>query len=128
MLHWPNLRPYNTKKCLDPSAGRVYISRDIVFDEHVFSFAHLHQNAGSRLRAKLAVLPNSLLNPSTSYGDAILLDHSASKSPCTNTNSSCTSVVDDIGLFGVQNGAQIRPNGCDFMCSVASDTPSTDRC
>jgi hypothetical protein len=57
---WPNLRPYNpTKlsyhslqcvflgynpmhkgyKCLHPPTNRVYISRDVVFDEHVFPFA-----------------------------------------------------------------------------------------
>jgi histone deacetylase 1/2 len=55
---WPNLRPYNKHKlefrskqcafleysnlhkgykCLDISTGRIYISRDIVFDETVFS-------------------------------------------------------------------------------------------
>jgi histone deacetylase 1/2 len=54
---WPNLRPYNNHKlsfrskecaflgysnlhkgfkCLDISTGRVYISRDVVFDENVF--------------------------------------------------------------------------------------------
>ena len=52
--YWPNLRPYNTRKlqfrskrcvflgysnqhkgfkCLDQSEGRVYISRNVVFDE-----------------------------------------------------------------------------------------------
>lgn len=57
---WPNLRPYNTKKlnfrtkqctfigyssahkgykCFDQSTGRVYISRDVVFDEQIFPFA-----------------------------------------------------------------------------------------
>ena len=56
---WPNLRPYNSRKlqfrskqcvflgynnlhmgfkCLDPAEGRVYISRDVVFDEHVYPF------------------------------------------------------------------------------------------
>ena len=56
---WPNLRPYNSKKlqfrskrcvflgynnlhkgfkCLEPNEGRVYISRDVTFDENVFSF------------------------------------------------------------------------------------------
>jgi len=55
---WPNLRPYNTRKlafrstrcvflgyssihkgfkCLEVSTGRVYISRDVVFDETIFS-------------------------------------------------------------------------------------------
>jgi hypothetical protein len=57
---WSNLRPYNPKKlnfrikqctflgyssahkgynCFDHTIGRIYISRDVVFDEHVFSFA-----------------------------------------------------------------------------------------
>lgn len=57
---WPNLRPYNSKKlnvrttqcvflgyssthkgykCFDRSNGRVYISRDVVFDENVFPFS-----------------------------------------------------------------------------------------
>lgn len=65
---WPNLRPYNTRKlafrstrcvflgysnmhkgykCLEGSTGRVYISRDVVFDEHIFPFAELHANAGA---------------------------------------------------------------------------------
>jgi histone deacetylase 1/2 len=54
---WPNLRPYNSRKlafrskrcaflgysnmhkgykCLDISSGRVYISRDVIFDEAIF--------------------------------------------------------------------------------------------
>ena len=64
---WPNLCPYNTHKlsfhskqcvflgysplhkgvkCLDVTSGRVYISRDVVFDEGVFPFARLNPNAG----------------------------------------------------------------------------------
>jgi hypothetical protein len=63
----PNLRPYNTHKlefcsrrcvflgysilhkgfkCLDPSSGRVYISRDVTFDENIFPFSELNPNAG----------------------------------------------------------------------------------
>jgi hypothetical protein len=78
---WPNLRPYNKHKlqfrskqcaflgysslhkgykCLDISTGRVYISRDIVFDESVFPFAALHSNAGARLRAEINLLPLTL--------------------------------------------------------------------
>lgn len=55
---WPHLRPYNKHKldfrsklcvflgysslhkgykCLDRSTGRVYISRDVIFDENIFS-------------------------------------------------------------------------------------------
>jgi len=80
---WPNLRPYNSRKlefrskrcaflgysnlhkgykCLDISTGRVYISRDVVFDENIFPFSELHANAGVRLRAEINLLPGHLLN------------------------------------------------------------------
>ena len=79
---WPNLRPYNTRKlafrstrcvflgysplhkgykCLDPSTGRVYISRDVIFDESIFPFSELHENAGARLRKEIFLLPDHLL-------------------------------------------------------------------
>ena len=84
---WPNLRPYNTHKfqfrskqcvflgysplhkgfkCLDPSTGRVYISRDVTFDENVFPFSQLHDHAGARLKAEVKCLHPSLLN--SDYG------------------------------------------------------------
>jgi histone deacetylase 1/2 len=79
---WPNLRPYNRHKlelrskrcaflsysnlhkgykCLDIQSGRVYISRDVIFDEEVFPFSTLHSNAGARLRAEIALLPSGLV-------------------------------------------------------------------
>jgi hypothetical protein len=85
---WPNLRPYNARKlefrskrcafigysnmhkgfkCLDISTGRVYISRDVVFDETMVPFSELHANAGARLQAEVHVLPDNLLNPSFSF-------------------------------------------------------------
>jgi histone deacetylase 1/2 len=57
---WPNLRPYNNHKlsfrsrlcvflgyspdhrgfrCLDRSTGRIYVSRDVVFDENSYPFS-----------------------------------------------------------------------------------------
>jgi hypothetical protein len=48
---------------LEISTGRVYISRDVVFDENVFPFALLHPNVGAQLRQELLLLPD-LLNPS----------------------------------------------------------------
>jgi hypothetical protein len=47
-------------KFRDISTGRRYMSRDIVFDESVFSFASLPSNAGSQLKAKILLLPSSL--------------------------------------------------------------------
>jgi hypothetical protein len=40
------------------STGRVYVSRDVVFDENVFPFAELHPNAGRRLREEILLLPH----------------------------------------------------------------------
>ena len=80
---WPNLRPYNAHKlafrsiqcvflgystlhkgykCLDLDSGRIYISRDVIFDEDVFPFSKLHPNAGPRLRQEINLLPSHLLN------------------------------------------------------------------
>ena len=80
--YWPNLRPYNSRKlafrstrcaflgyspihkgfkCLDISSGRIYISRDVVFDEGFFPFAHVHPNAGAQLRKEIILLPTHLL-------------------------------------------------------------------
>jgi histone deacetylase 1/2 len=91
---WPNLRPYNKKKlefrskecvflgysnlhkgfkCLDAKTGRVYISRDVVFDENVFPFSKLHPNAGSRLATEILLLPKHLSNSTgaDSVGDHV---------------------------------------------------------
>ena len=88
---WPNLRPYNQRKlafrskqcaflgysprhkgvkCLDISTGRVYISRDVVFNEHVFPFAELNPNAGHRLREEILLLPSDL-SPTTSNSEGL---------------------------------------------------------
>jgi hypothetical protein len=77
----PNLCPYNTRKlqfrskqcvfldfrdmhkgfeCLEVSTGRVYISRDVIFDENVFPFAFLHPNARACLRSEIINLSSDL--------------------------------------------------------------------
>jgi hypothetical protein len=87
---WPNLRPYNTRKlafrskrcvflgysplhkgvkCLDVSTGRVYISRDVVFDENIFPFHGLHPNAGALLKQQILLLPTNNLYESVSNID-----------------------------------------------------------
>ncbi|WVZ90814.1 hypothetical protein U9M48_037076 [Paspalum notatum var. saurae] len=81
---WPNLRPYNSHKlqfrskqcvflgysplhkgfkCLDISSGRVYISRDVTFDESMFPFSNLKPSTGRRLQEEISLLSPSLLNP-----------------------------------------------------------------
>jgi hypothetical protein len=44
-------------KCLDPKEGRVYISRDVVFDESVFPFSSLHPNAGANFELNSFFFP-----------------------------------------------------------------------
>jgi hypothetical protein len=52
-------------KCLDTRTSRIYISRDVVFYEDLFSFSKLHDNAGARLTSEILLLPPTLL-PSNS--------------------------------------------------------------
>jgi hypothetical protein len=47
-------------KCLEVSTGRVYISRDVTFDEEVFPFFKLNPNVGARLRSNVALLRPTL--------------------------------------------------------------------
>jgi histone deacetylase 1/2 len=94
---WPNLRPYNKRKlayrstqcvflgysplhkgvkCLDITTGRMYISRDVVFDENVFPFASLHPNAGRRLSQDILLLPtenNACTNEDVQHDDHMSL-------------------------------------------------------
>jgi hypothetical protein len=50
------------------STGRIYISRDVVFDENIFPFASLHPNAGARLRAEILLLPSNTSSISSNEG------------------------------------------------------------
>jgi hypothetical protein len=91
--YWPNLRPYNQHKlqfrskqcaflgysplhkgymCLDSQTGRIYVSRDVVFDEDVFPFANLHPNAGTQLCSEIPLLHPMLL---PNGGRNLALDH-----------------------------------------------------
>lgn len=143
---WPNLRPYNDKKlqfrskrcvflgynnlhkgfkCLDPSVGRVYISRNVIFDVKVFPFATLHPNAGARLRSEISLLPDPLLNPSTRIGDVSVTDHNVHSPVPTNAASSSIHVVQDTGRNSVQNGANSEENRGHFMCPPVGDSANS---
>jgi hypothetical protein len=83
----------------------VYISRDVVFDENVFPFSKLHDNAGARLRAEILLLPSSLRNPSS--GDDLVVDH---MSHDTRTNNFCEETGNLEGETA-NNGAGLHPGG-----------------
>ena len=110
---WPNLRPYNSHKlqlrsircvflgysnmhkgfkCLDISKGRIYISRDVIFDESVFPFASLHSTAGARYHSDVLLIPgdNAITNmdivhtvPTLSVFDASVQLQPGDDSLCT---------------------------------------------
>jgi hypothetical protein len=110
---------------LDPSEGHVYISRGIVFDENVFPFAHLHPNAGTRLRMEIALLPASLLPSSSTFGDAILRDqHSPNIVPTNPLSSACASPL-NAEKNPVQIGEGMALNDPHFMCVPGGSCPGT---
>jgi hypothetical protein len=117
---WPNLRPYITHKlafcstkcvfigysplhkgfkCLEPKTGRVYISRVVVFDEQIFPFSELHENAGARLRKEILLLPHHLQPNSHSIGDK------SSNAQLVNATDSMLS-CDDVQESGSNNGVE----------------------
>jgi hypothetical protein len=59
-------------KCLDISTGRIYISRDVIFDEQIFPFAELHANEGARLRSEIELLPSNLYDSSLLFGSTTI--------------------------------------------------------
>ncbi|XP_066385209.1 uncharacterized protein [Miscanthus floridulus] len=103
--------------------GRVYISRDIVFDENVFPFSELHPNAGARLRAEISLLPESLLR-STSFGDAKLHDRHVTNS-VPNTVSSSPGCQLDAGTNLASNGGKMALPAHHHMCLGGGDQATT---
>jgi histone deacetylase 1/2 len=131
---WPNLRPFNSTKlqfrskkcvflgyshlhkgfkCLDPAEGRIYISRDVIFDENIFPFSSLRLNAGARLRGEIVLLHPSLLSPNASFGDASLRDQFTSP---TNPLPSSTDSTEHAGENFTTNGGFLPSPRRYFSC------------
>ena len=115
-------------KCLDPKDGRVYISRDVVFDEHIFPFASLHPNAGALLRKEVELLPDLFPSSATSPGNITSLhQHMLSPNP-TNSSSSSIDVADSTGTSPSLNDAENRRHNAHlpghFMCSPVGGSAS----
>lgn len=108
VLSWVIVTCIKGYKCLDISTGRVYISRDVIFDETIFPFAELHPNAGARLRSKILLLPDSLLNPSSGSENDISFDHSGNSIPTNQLHE-----LADSGENLEQNGAAAASNASD---------------
>lgn len=81
-------------KCLDPSSGRVYVSLDVIFDESVFPFQSLHENAGRCLSAEIDLLPQSLLNLNT-FGNGV----AQSTGHVTNLPNDTNNSVEETSVF-----------------------------
>lgn len=108
---------------MDPLEGRVYVSRDVVFDESVFPFATLHPNAVAWLCAELALLPNVLLNPSASFGDTSLHDQTVVSCLHTNATHSALVVVDVTGTNSSSSGEETGERHRYFMCPLSGGSP-----
>jgi hypothetical protein len=102
---WPNLRPYNPRKldlrskqctfvgysanhkgykCLDRQSGRVFISRDVVFDESVFPFKNnsTHCSSAPHNSNQPTVLPS--FTPLSHYTEQFLTDENPTIAQSTN--------------------------------------------
>lgn len=133
---WPNLRPYNTHKfqfhstqcvflgysplhkgfkCLDLSTGRVYISRDVTFDENIFPFSKLHPNAGARLRHEISLLSTDLQPQSSDQGGELMDDHTFDTNNINESNEVCAGNDVDLENAGgdIDLQADLVPNAAE---------------
>jgi hypothetical protein len=132
---WPNLCPYNTHKfafrsalcvflgysnqhkgykCLEPSSGRVYISRDVIFDETVCPFSTLHPNAGAHLQAEILLRYPTLCN--AHEGERV------GEPNVTNVADTTIESFADTGDSGVEDGA----NDGEILAPGSAGAPTCD--
>lgn len=128
---WPKLKPYNTHKlafrslrclflgysslhkgfkCQDVSTRRIYISRDVIFNENIFPFSELHDNAGATLRSQIDLLPPHLHNFSTPMSMTPACTDVAKSSNNLRTSSASNSGGNGAPDSGFQDSIQDAPN------------------
>jgi hypothetical protein len=97
-------------KCLKVANGRIYIPRDMVFDENIYPFSKLHSNAGAKLRAEIVLLSPSLLLFDLSVSNVNNIEEPLANCPNPgNQNSSmCSSVQISISPGTEANGDLAR--------------------
>ncbi|WVZ53157.1 hypothetical protein U9M48_004138 [Paspalum notatum var. saurae] len=141
---WPNLRAYNDRKlnfrtrrcvflgyssshkgykCLDPSTGRVYISRDVVFNEHIFPFETLKNPAPVSNSHHPVLLPT--LNKSI-YSEHSLIEHHISDQPAFG-DSHMRGEQTNQTTNGDVSGTSSPSTGGETAGPSDSDSRSTDR-
>jgi hypothetical protein len=92
---------------LDVAEGRIYISRDVVFDETDYPFIKLNPNAGARLRSEILLLPQQLKSPPTGQGDEFIDNSNIDVHLIhASTNGSCSS--EHVAKNSGENGAGNR--------------------
>jgi hypothetical protein len=107
-------------KCLEPSAGRVYISHDVVFDETVFPFSKLHPNVGAQLCSEILLHP-MLLNSCGDSGVSVANMHGVAK-----PNPAVVAPAEEnvAGVLGRENG--VERNTVEAMDHLGAGDPGAD--
>jgi hypothetical protein len=108
-------------KCLDVSTGRVYISRDVVFNEKVFPFSKLHDNTGAWIHEEISLLPQALLE-STSFGGSTMVDASVPKS--TDHPLQCCASQEIAPYSGASDHLVLSPSDAYFLQQADIQAPS----
>jgi hypothetical protein len=108
-------------KCLDISTGRVYISRDVVFDETVFPFFTLHPNAGTHLCSEISLLPPSLIDPALIQDSTVDVTNLPKS---TNPSMQQCALPEFPGAATAMDRSVIAPRDSYFLAAVG--TPVTD--
>lgn len=133
---WPNLRPYNAHKlsfrsqrcvflgysshhkgykCLLPSTGRVYLSRDVIFDEHCFPYAESSINTTKPIVSETALLP------------PVALPSEPSQSPSSDSAPIASDHMDDrVNTVPLHNETDHSPGDISLAMQVTDDIDAGD--